>query len=109
VDDLPNAGADVEQFELAADVIAVRNESILRWADDSHVAKHCFLDRVRMVRAQEQADVRLAAEIDIGDTPDRERLAETRGGERVGVALAFELDDVGAGDVEWRLFREPAP
>jgi hypothetical protein len=50
------------------------------------------------VRAQEEADIDLVAEIHVLDLARREEVSEPRDGERVRAALARELDDVGALD-----------
>ena len=89
--------AHVEDLEDASDVVAVGHEALLRGPDDPHVAEDGPLDDVRVVRAEEEADVDLVAQGQIGELARGEGVAEARDGHGVGVALPLELDDVGAG------------
>ena len=72
------AGRDVHHLEVAADVVAIRRPAGLRRHDDADVAEDRLLRHLRVVRADEQADVDLVAEIDVGHLRARERLAELR-------------------------------
>jgi hypothetical protein len=105
VDDLAASRFDVEDLEDAADVVAVGREALADGPDDTDVAEDRLFHHVRVVRAQEEPHVDLVAEVDVLDLAGREEVPEACDGERVGAALARELDDVGALDVGDDLLR----
>src|SRR3954462_534366 len=98
MDPLPPAALDVQHFEDAADVVAIRNEALLCRLHDPHVAENSALGDVGIVRTEYETDEYVIAEIDVCDLGLGEGLAEFCGRHRVGAAAAFELQDVRAVD-----------
>ena len=62
----------------------------------------------RVVRAQREPDQHVVTEVDVCDLGGRERVAELRGREDVGLPLALDLDDVGAFDGRFDLLGDRA-
>ncbi len=106
---LAASALDIEHLEQTADVVPIRNETLFRRLDEAHVAERRALGDVRVVCTEGQADEEIVAEIEVRDLGVRERLAEAGGRHDVGVAPAFELDDVCALDRRLALFRCSPP
>ena len=51
------AGGDIENLEIASDVVAVRNEVALGRSRDAHIAEPASLHDAVVVGTHEQADV----------------------------------------------------
>ena len=84
---------DVEDLELAADVVAVRLEAHLHRLDHAHVAENRALLHVRVVRGQENTHVQFLGQVDVFLLHHLEGFAETCRRPDEGLADALELHD----------------
>ena len=98
IDDLLPAALHVEDLEHAADVVAIRHEAVFRGTDEPDILEDRPLGHVGIVRAEREPDEHLITEADVRDFGGRERLAELRRREDVGLALPLDLNDVRALD-----------
>jgi len=95
VDDAASAGVDVEQLDVAAEVVAVGREGVWRRSDQPHVAENRLLGYVRVVRTEVDPDVGVLAQLDTLEAADRVGVAEAGDRHRVRVALPLQLQHVG--------------
>src|SRR5437762_2066272 len=95
---------DVEDLEVAADVIAVRYEVALRRRCDAHVAERAALDDGVVVRAHEQASVHSVRKSDTSQLLGGERVSESRDRHEVDTVATLQLNyRVGIGQAIGRL------
>ena len=108
MNNLPVPGADVEQFDVAANVIPVRDESVLRRTDQPDVPEDRLLRDAVVVGADVEADIDLVAQRDFAEALADQGLAKMGDRHRVDASFAVELDDVGPVDLETLLLGRPA-
>ena len=108
MDDLLTPGFEVEDLEHAADVVAIRHEAVFRGPHETNIFEERALGHVAVVRAESEPNQHLVTERDVRHFRGRERVAELRRRENVGLSLALDLDDVGALDGRLHLFRDGA-
>ena len=94
----PVPGLDVQHFEVAADVVAIRHPADLGRHDDADVGERRRLLHLRVVRAGEEADMDVGTEVRAVELGVDHRLAEPGHAHDEPAAFALQLDHVGVGD-----------
>ncbi len=108
-DDLAVAALEVEELQVAADVVAIGDEPVLGRTDDPDVAKDRPLRHCGVVGAEEESHVDGVAQRQVGKPGDRVWIAEARRGEDEAVPFPLELDDVGPANRRFDLLGDRAP
>src|SRR5450759_3357724 len=85
-------GHNVENLEVAADVIAIGDEILFRRRRDAHVAERGPLHNGVVVRAHEQADVYRIRERHAGEFLRDERVTESRDRHDIDAVAPLELE-----------------
>ena len=96
----PVSGGDVEQLNVATDVITVRDKPFLRRTDQPDVPEDRLLRDAVVVGADVETDIDLVAQRDFAEALADQGLAKTGDRHRVDASDASELDDVGTVDRE---------
>ncbi len=99
------AAGDVEDLQPAAEIVPVGDEIVAGRDHDPHVAEERPLHRLLVVRADEQSDVDLVAQLQSPQVLARERLPEAGHRHGVGAVAAGELDDLRRAHARPHLFR----
>src|SRR5207302_8506152 len=77
---------DIEDFQIAPDVVLVRHEPVARRCGDPYVAEAGALDYAVVVRADRQPDVGLVAEREVRYPYGHQSIAEARRRQDVAVS-----------------------
>ena len=85
---------DVEDLQIAPDVVPVGHEPVPRGGRDAHVAERGSFDHRVVMRADEQPDVDRVAERQVPHSYRRQAVPEAAHGECVPVPRPLELNDV---------------